>query len=171
MVSVLKEVISTADHGQVTALVLLDLSSAFHCVNHEIMIWVLNERFQVEGQASAWFLSYLGDRSQIFRVDGCQITFRFRSTAVFRKDLALGRWNSSHIPRMWRTRWSVIVSITISSPMTNSCTSRHQLLKSRPLRGDCVADVINLCASRRLQLDVLKTELMYEATSSTAVRR
>jgi len=35
-----------------------------------IMIRVLNDRFQVEGQALAWFLYYLGDRSQIFRFDG-----------------------------------------------------------------------------------------------------
>ena len=62
VVSVLNDVISAADHGQVTALILLDLSSAFNCVNHEIMIQVLNERFQVEGQALAWFLTYLGDR-------------------------------------------------------------------------------------------------------------
>ena len=68
VVSVLNDVIGAADHGQVTALV-LDLSSAFDYVNHEIMIRVLNERFQVEGQALAWFLSFLGDRSQIFRVD------------------------------------------------------------------------------------------------------
>ena len=45
VVNVLNDVISAADHGQVTALILLDLSSAFDCVNHEIMIRVLNERF------------------------------------------------------------------------------------------------------------------------------
>jgi Reverse transcriptase (RNA-dependent DNA polymerase) len=50
VVSVLKDVTSAADHGQVTALVLLDLSSAFDCLNHEIMIRELNERFEVEGQ-------------------------------------------------------------------------------------------------------------------------
>jgi len=42
MVSILNDVISATDHGQVTALVLLDLSSAFDCAYHEIMMGVLN---------------------------------------------------------------------------------------------------------------------------------
>jgi Reverse transcriptase (RNA-dependent DNA polymerase) len=70
VVSVLNDVISAADQGKITALVLLDLSSAFDCVNHDIMIQVLNERFHVDDQALAWFHSYFADRSQIFRVDG-----------------------------------------------------------------------------------------------------
>ena len=45
VVSVLNDLIGAADQGKVTALVLLDLSLAFDCVNHEIMIQVLNERF------------------------------------------------------------------------------------------------------------------------------
>jgi len=46
-----------ADQGKVTALV-LHLSS----IDHDTMIQVLKDRFQVEGQALAWFILYLNDR-------------------------------------------------------------------------------------------------------------
>ena len=85
---------SSVPQNIVKSLVLLDLRSAFdfviaplirrhtrfcahyksftlHYINHEIMIQLLTERFQVEGQALVWFISYFGDRSQIFKVDGC----------------------------------------------------------------------------------------------------
>jgi len=84
MVSVL---ISVSNQGTVTTLVLLDLSSAFDYVNHNIIIQVLKDRFPVQGQALARLLSYLNDFSQIFRVGGCD-SAPFQSTAVSHKDLA-----------------------------------------------------------------------------------
>ena len=59
------------------------------------------------------------------------------------------------------------MSIIIFSPMINSCitpapASEVQATLSR--LSDCVTDVISWCASRRLQLNVLKTELMWIGT-------
>jgi len=59
-----------ADEGKVTALVLLDLSSAFDTVDHTTLLNVLERRVLVEGSALAWFQSYLHDRSQVFRANG-----------------------------------------------------------------------------------------------------
>jgi len=63
VIRVLNDVIRAADEGKVTALVLLDLSSAFDTVDHTILLNVLERRFLVEGSALAWFQSYLCDRS------------------------------------------------------------------------------------------------------------
>ena len=166
VVSVLNDVISAADHGQVTALVLLDLSSAFDCVNHEIMIRVLNERFQVEGQALAWFLSYLGDRSQIFRVDG-------RDSVPFPVDCSVPQgsclgpvefisYTEDVVELMERHRvhnhlFADDKQLYISAPVTEVQATLRRL-------SDCITDVISWCASRRLQLNVLKTELMWIGT-------
>jgi len=48
----------------VTALVLLDLSSAFDTVDHSTLLTVLDRCFGVRESAMDWFLSYLSDRTQ-----------------------------------------------------------------------------------------------------------
>ena len=52
------------DKGQVTLLVLLDLSSAFNTVEHEILL----ERLR--GKVLSWFESYLKARSQQVSING-----------------------------------------------------------------------------------------------------
>ena len=52
------------DGGNVTAMLLLDLSSAFDTVNHTILLNTLMS-FGVKGQAYHWFKSYLSCHSQI----------------------------------------------------------------------------------------------------------
>ena len=66
VVSVLNDVIRAADEGKVTCLVLLDLSSAFDTVDHDILLQVLNRRVLVEGSALDWFRSCLNNRTQVF---------------------------------------------------------------------------------------------------------
>jgi hypothetical protein len=51
-------IVRAIDSGEVCALVLLDLSSAFDTVDHETLLRVLTHRFGVNGPALAWFGSY-----------------------------------------------------------------------------------------------------------------
>jgi len=53
-----------------TALVLLNLSSAFDTVDHDSLLTVLRDWFAVDGSALNWFKSYLSGRTQTFIVDG-----------------------------------------------------------------------------------------------------
>jgi len=53
----------------VRALVLIDLSSAFDTVDHDILLKVLEQRFGFDGVALRWFQSYLQNRTQIFVVN------------------------------------------------------------------------------------------------------
>ena len=50
--------------GEITMLVLLDLSAAFDTIDHNILLNRLEKRCKVEGTALSWFKSYLSDRSQ-----------------------------------------------------------------------------------------------------------
>ena len=58
------DLVRAADADHVTALVLLDLSSAFDTVDHHILLSVLQQRFGVDGLVMDWFRSYLSDRQQ-----------------------------------------------------------------------------------------------------------
>jgi hypothetical protein len=69
---VLTDIIRVIDRGEVTALVLLDLSEIFDTVDHSMLLDVLHRRFAVEGTPPLWFSSYLTNRSQSFSVSGFQ---------------------------------------------------------------------------------------------------
>ena len=63
------DLICAADADHLTALVLLDLSSAFDTVDHNIRSSVLDRRFGVDGIALQWFPSNLEDWMQMFVVN------------------------------------------------------------------------------------------------------
>ena len=71
LLNVSNYILQEMDAGRITAMVLLDLSSAFDTVDHEIL---LNElaALGVQGQALEWFRSYLSLHSQIVRINGCK---------------------------------------------------------------------------------------------------
>ena len=53
----MNDIIRATDRGEVTALVLLDLSAAFDTVDHSMLLDVLR-RFAVDGIQLLWFNSY-----------------------------------------------------------------------------------------------------------------
>ena len=69
LVNVSNHILLEMDHGNVTAMLLLDLSAAFDTVNHTILLNTLRS-LGVEGQAYEWFKSYLSYHSQIVCING-----------------------------------------------------------------------------------------------------
>ena len=57
------------DNEQVTLLALLDLSAAFYCVDHDILLSKLQSSFGLGGITLTWILSCLTDRSQRVLLD------------------------------------------------------------------------------------------------------
>lgn len=64
------DILMNMDEQKVTLLVLLDLSSAFDTVNHQVLLEPLRSRFGVTGTALDWFASYLSGRVQCISVNG-----------------------------------------------------------------------------------------------------
>ena len=67
MLCVHNDLVRAVDNKEVSALVLLDLSSAFDTVNHATLLNFLHWRFGVQESAMDWFTS---DRTQTFRLNG-----------------------------------------------------------------------------------------------------
>ena len=63
LLKVLSDIYDAVDRQQVTLLGLLDLSAAFDCVDHDILLRRLRDRFGICGSALDWITSFLQDRS------------------------------------------------------------------------------------------------------------
>jgi len=70
MMCVHNDLVRAVDNKEVTALVLLDLSSAFDTADHSTLLNVFHRRFGVQESVMDWFTSYLSDRTQTFRLNG-----------------------------------------------------------------------------------------------------
>jgi len=64
LLRVLSDIYATADKQEVTLLGLLDLSAAFDCVDHDILLRHLRQSFGTGGTALAWIESFLRGRTQ-----------------------------------------------------------------------------------------------------------
>jgi len=67
---VLSDALTAMDNQHVTLLALLDLSAAFDCVNHDILLSRLQSSFGLGGITLTWIRSYLTDRSQCVLFNG-----------------------------------------------------------------------------------------------------
>jgi len=63
LLKVLSDVLTAIDNKKVTLLALLDLSAAFDCVDHDILLSRLQSRFGQDGAVLAWIRSFLSDRT------------------------------------------------------------------------------------------------------------
>jgi hypothetical protein len=64
LLKVLSDILSAADHGDVTLLGLLDMSAAFDTVDHDILLHRLEESFGLSGSVLNWLSSFLQGRTQ-----------------------------------------------------------------------------------------------------------
>ena len=157
--------VRAADSGRVSALVLLDLSSAFDTVDHPILLSTLQRRFGVDGSALRWFRSYLDDRTQVFVLSNEQ-------SATYRMDCSVPQGSvlgPLEFISYSESVTSVFESHHVQHQMFADDMQGHADTLPTPsnigeLRSrlcDCVRDVGTWCASRRLQLNAAKTELAW----------
>jgi len=73
LVKVLSDIYDAIDTGQMAMLALLDVSAAFDCVDHVIMLERLRISYGVNGSALEWFRSYLTSRRQTVYVNGSEL--------------------------------------------------------------------------------------------------
>jgi len=163
VISIMNDIIRATDNGQITALVLLDLSAAFDTVDHSTLIDVLHRSFAVDGQPLTWFKSYLSDRTQTFSTASNQSTPLNVECSVPQGSV-LG-------PLEFISYTENIREIFDSFKITHHLfADDKQLLKSseinnidsiQHLLSSCISVVRDWCSSRRLQLNASKTELIW----------
>ena len=77
LLRVISDLLSSMDKQEVTLLGLLDLSAAFDCVDHDILLTRLERTFGITGSVLNWIRSFLLDRTQ-------QVTFRGQLSAIMK---------------------------------------------------------------------------------------
>jgi len=96
----LSDLLGAVDRGDVAALVLLDLSSAFDTVDYSILCCRLQFSFGLDGPVLAWFYSYLHGRSQYVR-HGMQKSSHVQLVCGVPQGLYLARYCLSCILLSW----------------------------------------------------------------------
>ena len=76
------DLILAMDRGEVTSLILLDLSAAFDTVDHSILLTRLQNWFGLNGLSIDWFSSYLSLRSQAVSINDSISAFSTLSCGV-----------------------------------------------------------------------------------------
>ena len=163
MLYVYNDLVRAADSKLVTALVLLDLSSAFDTVDHSTLLTVLDRRFGVRESAMDWFSSYLSDRTQTFCANGVMsrpipVTCSVPQGSVLGPVLFISYTDDvasifdSH--QVNHHLYADDKQAYVSVPVNNVSLAR-QILES------CISDITSWCTSRRLQLNAAKTELIW----------
>jgi len=61
------DLVAAADAGRISLVAFLDMSAAFDCVDHSILIKRLSTEFGMANSVTDWVASYLSDRQQIIR--------------------------------------------------------------------------------------------------------
>lgn len=163
VLSVMNDVIRSIDEGKVVPLVLLDLSAAFDTVDHEILLEVLHNRFSVSDIPLSWFQSYLTGRTQSISVNGVE-SARSAVTCSVPQGSVLGSIQfisyTEDVVDVFRSN-SVLHHLFADDKQLYSATTIADIDATRERLVRCILDVRNWCASRRLQLNAQKTELMW----------
>ena len=76
------DILAAMDEGNVTALILLDLSAAFDTVDHNILLGRLRDFIGLRGNALKWCQSYLTNRPEYVRIGNSSSTPVFHDYAV-----------------------------------------------------------------------------------------
>ena len=156
------DILSSMDDGRVTAMALLDLSAAFHTIDHIILPRRLADWIRVSGKALDWFKSYLTGRSQRINIGNCLPSTSDLSFAVPQESVLgpllftlyttpLSRLISGHaIPYPLHADNS---QLYISFSSGNSAAALNGL-------HSCLASVQSWMLTNKLKLNLDKTEFL-----------
>jgi len=147
--------------------VLLDLSSAFDTVVHQTLLGILERRFAITDAALAWFHSYLSDRSYVIHT-------KARASNVI--SLACGVPQGSMLgPKTFIAYTEEIDSIFsqhgihhhgyADDTQAHLAVGRPNAQTVAPQLQNCLKYVSDFCGSRRLQLNLNKTEIIWFGSS------
>lgn len=165
VLKVLSDILLAIDAGDLSALVLLDLSAAFDTVDHDILLQRLKTSFGLSGMVLEWFRSYLVGRHQYVRIGSSASTLMLILCGVpqgsvlgpilfllYTADLILIVQDHGLCPHLYADDTQVygFCRPSASPELQNTITN-------------CV-DLASWMRSNRLQLNTAKTEILWSTT-------
>jgi len=166
LLRVLSDIYAAADRQDVTLLGLLDLSAAFDCVDHDILISRLQQSFGIRGTTLSWITSFLHGRTQqVFYAGGLSVIM----------SLAFGVPQGSVLgPLLFLLYTAELFRIVASAGLTaHSYADDTQLYISAPAASasttvqrfvSCVERIDEWMSSNRLKMNADKTQLLWLGT-------
>jgi hypothetical protein len=171
LLKVSSDALLAADQGMITLLGMLDLSSAFDCVDHMIFTTRLQRTFGISSVPLLWIKSYLEDRKQRVRYHGI-----------------LTSWSSVGCGVPQGSILGPLFFLTYSSGVFDLATQHgfkihgyaddlqiydHSYVKdidtlARRL-NNCVSEIMEWMACNRLKLNASKTEVIFLGSSRRLV--
>jgi len=163
MVRVLSDALTAANTRQVTLLGLLDMSAAFDCVDHSMLLQRLERNFGISGLALQWLTSFLTDRTQQVTYNGTlsklqRLLYGVPQGSVlgpllfnlYTADLCTIVESHGHRLHQYADDCQVYVSV----PVTDAAADIDRFSR-------CVADVSTWLSSSRLRLNPAKTVVIW----------
>jgi len=162
VISVHNDLVRSIYYNHVSLRVLLDLSAAFDTVDHNILLSVLSNRFCVDGTALDWFKSYVNDRAQSFIYNG-QETEWYSVDCSVPQGSVLGpvkfaAYTEDIVDLI--ERHDVRSHLYADDTQLYDCCKLDGVPEIQSRLSGCVSAVAQWCASRGLQLNADKTEVI-----------
>ena len=163
MLRVLSDALTTADDRQVTLITLLDLSSAFDCVDHVPLLRRLQYNFGFTDNVLRWMTSFVSGRTQQVSYNGQLSSIRPVQFGVPHGSVLgpllfvlytadLNKVIASHGLRLHQ--YADDCQVCVTSSVDDAALAIDRL-------AGCVADVGAWTSSSRLRLNSSKTQVMW----------
>ena len=165
LLKVTSDALLAADQGKLTLLGMLDMSAAFDCVDHIILVRRLNVSFSIDENALDWIVSYITGRRQYVRYNG-------RTSDISVVECGVPQGSDRSISSFSLQMSSVLLTSTASlftdMPMTcRSTTTASSTTCTTSHPGLSTASVVSGCGWRTTDSSSTRRKL----NSSGSVRR
>ena len=169
LIAVFSVIISELHRGNLVLLSMLDLSAAFDCVDHDILLNRLDTSYGIRSTSRQWLTSYLSSRTQSVRYSGsaspAEIThFGVPQGSVFRPLLFLLYTADLHLTAT-RHGFRSHYYANDSQLYISCCPDEAQQSRMRERTIKCRSDIKAFMRSNRLRFNPTKTEFLWWATA------
>ena len=171
---VLNDVLCSADRGDLTLLVLLDLSAAFDLIDHQLLLSRLQHEVGLVDTTLAWFSSYLSERKQHVQVNSSSSSETTLTCGVPQGSVLGPILFSLYTTQLGKIIQNHGLSRKLFADDTEIYKSFHpsQSATSEAVKEveECCGDVKSWMLSNRLKLNDSKTEAMLCGSESNLAK-